>query len=252
MRNQPEPQPAQAFSFGRLQVCLVSDAQQMRDVQSLRAARFRGKRGGSDLDLFDPLCQHLLIRDQPAGNAVAAARLRVLSEPQAMATSYTAQFYDLTHLGARGTRLLEIGRICIADDRRQDPDILRALLAGLTRHAVAARAEMLMGCASFTGADPVRHAEALAYLAANHIGPADLRPRRRNALAVALPGDAPVAAVALRRIPPLLRMYLGMGGWVSDHAICDPDLDTLHVFAAVETARIPPARLRVLQALAGT
>lgn len=111
-----------------------------------------------------------------------------------------------------------------------------------------------MGCASFAGADPSHHTGALAHLAANHVGPVRLRPRRRDALAVALPSalsdSAPDGAKALRGIPPLLRMYLGMGGWVSDHAVCDMDLDTLHVFAAVETARIPPARLRVLQALA--
>jgi hypothetical protein len=40
-----------------------------------------------------------------------------------------------------------------------------------------------------------------------------------------------------------------LGGWVSDHAVIDPDLDTLHVFTAVEVARIPPARARALRAL---
>ena len=50
-------------------------------------------------------------------------------------------------------------------------------------------------------------------------------------------------------LPPLLRTYLAMGGWVSDHAVIDRDLDTLHVFTAVEVARIPPARARALRAL---
>ena len=33
-----------------------------------------------------------------------------------------------------------------------------------------------------------------------------------------------------------------MGGWVSDHAVRDPGLGTLHVFTAVEIARIPPRK----------
>jgi hypothetical protein len=37
---------------------------------------------------------------------------------------------------------------------------------------------------------------------------------------------------------------------VSDHAVCDDDLDTLHVFTAVEIAKIPPARARALRLIA--
>jgi putative hemolysin len=55
---------------------------------------------------------------------------------------------------------------------------------------------------------------------------------------------------ALLGVPPLLRTYLGMGGWVSDHAVIDRALDTLHVFTGVEIARIPPARARALRAIA--
>ena len=43
--------------------------------------------------------------------------------------------------------------------------------------------------------------------------------------------------------------YLAMGGWVSDHAVVDRDLHTLHVFTGVEIARIPAARARLLRAL---
>ena len=52
-------------------------------------------------------------------------------------------------------------------------------------------------------------------------------------------------------MPPLLRTYLAMGGWVGRHAVLDRGLGTIHVLTAVETARIPPARARALRALAG-
>ena len=55
----------------------------------------------------------------------------------------------------------------------------------------------------------------------------------------------------MRHMPPLLRTYLGMGGWVSDHAVIDRDLDTLHVFTGVEVGAIPDRRKRALRALAG-
>jgi putative hemolysin len=56
--------------------------------------------------------------------------------------------------------------------------------------------------------------------------------------------------VSLGALPPLLRTYLGMGGWVSDHAVVDRDLDTLHVFTCVEVEKVPPARAASLRAVA--
>ena len=41
-----------------------------------------------------------------------------------------------------------------------------------------------------------------------------------------------------------------MGGWVSDHAVIDRDLDTLHVFTGLAIAAIPPHRAAALRALA--
>ena len=52
-------------------------------------------------------------------------------------------------------------------------------------------------------------------------------------------------------MPPLLRSYLVMGGWVSDHAVVDNDLNTLHVFTGLEISAIPPGRARLLRAAAG-
>jgi putative hemolysin len=49
----------------------------------------------------------------------------------------------------------------------------------------------------------------------------------------------------------LLRSYLSMGGWVSDHAVVDRNLNTLHVFTGLEIRSIPPARARILRAIAG-
>jgi putative hemolysin len=50
-------------------------------------------------------------------------------------------------------------------------------------------------------------------------------------------------------MPPLLRSYLMMGGWVSDHAVVDRDLNTLHVFTGLEIRAIPEDRARLLRAV---
>ena len=56
---------------------------------------------------------------------------------------------------------------------------------------------------------------------------------------------------ALAQMPPLLRTYLGMGGWVSDHAVIDTQMNTLHVFTGLEIAKIPASRAQALRAVAG-
>ena len=42
-----------------------------------------------------------------------------------------------------------------------------------------------------------------------------------------------------------------MGGWVSDHAVVDEKMNTLHVFTGVEIGAIPAARKRLLRAVSG-
>ena len=61
----------------------------------------------------------------------------------------------------------------------------------------------------------------------------------------------PDAKNAMRVMPPLLKTYLMMGGWVSDHAVVDRQMNTLHVFTGIEIGAIPPARKRLLRAVAG-
>ena len=67
----------------------------------------------------------------------------------------------------------------------------------------------------------------------------------------ALVGPVLDRRAALAGLPPLLRTYLGMGGWDSDHAVIDRELDTLHVFTCVEVDRVPSARAASLRAVAG-
>lgn len=219
-------------------------------AQALRALCFRA--GQSDRDDLDPACRHFVVTTE--GNTVAAFRLMLLPDMSRIAASYSARFYDLSLLSRQSGAAIELGRFCLHPDWH-DPDILRLAWAGLTRLVDAASVRFLFGCSSFHGTDPAAHLDAFAHLARHHLAPADCAPVRRGeavdypALTQARPLDAKAALAAL---PPLLRTYLAMGGWISDHAVIDRDLQTMHVFTGVEIARIPPARARLLRALAGS
>lgn len=215
---------------------------------SLRALCFRA--GRPDRDRFDALCLHGTVSG-PEGQAVAAFRLLPLPSMADSGRSYAAQFYDLSRLARLPGPALELGRFCLHPDWH-DPDILRLAWAGITRLVDARGVALLFGCTSFSGTDPAPQAEALAHLARHHLAPPDRAPLRRGAAidypALTADHDADEKR-ALASLPPLLRTYLAMGGWVSDHAVIDRDLNTFHVFTGVEIARIPPARARLLRAL---
>ena len=85
-----------------------------------------------------------------------------------------------------------------------------------------------------------------------HLAPRRWRPRVKMPevfrYARVLRARKPDRARALLAMPPLLRSYLAMGGWVSDHAVVDPVLKTMHVFTGVEIRAIPDSRKRLLRA----
>ncbi len=200
-----------------------------------------------DADEFDALCRHVLIEDA-AGRALCTFRWRVF-EAGAVSGAASAEAYDLAFLAEWPGRLMEIGRFCIAPEAR-DGEALRLAIAVLTRLVVEARATLLFGCASFPGTDSEPHGPSLAWLGAHHLAPVGLRPDRRAAETRGLAGPLTDPRAARAGLPPLLRSYLGMGGVVSDHAVIDRRMNTLHVLCMVDLAAIPPGRARALRALA--
>jgi L-ornithine Nalpha-acyltransferase len=237
-----------AVERGRYRARLAAGPLDMDQVLGLRRAVFRGGLA-PDHDRFDAACRHLMI-EEVSGMLVGTARLLTTAGPEIDAT-YSAQFYDLSPLAAYPGPMLELGRFALAPGWH-DPDILRLTWAALARLVDDRGIALLFGCSSFPGAEPARHAAALTYLARRHLAPMRWRPKVKGQVfrfGDVLAGHPATREAALAGMPPLLRSYLTLGGWVSDHAVQDRELDTLHVFTAVEVAEVPPARLAALRAL---
>ena len=235
--------------------CGVERAQRLRHEAFIAGRSGATPRpGGLDADSFDARCQHMLIEECDSGAAVGCFRLMPIRSGADIAASYSAQHYDLTRLAGFDGPMMEMGRFCIHPDRSDDPDILRLAWAALARFVDDEGVEMLFGCSSFDGMEADRHLDALALLTHRHLAPRRWLPRVKSPrvfrFAQRLRDRKPDARRAMLRMPPLLRSYLAMGGWVSDHAVIDPDLNTLHVFTGLEIRAIPPARARLLRASA--
>lgn len=238
--------------IGRYLVRAAGCAGDVQRAQALRAIAFRVALDGRDADGFDARCRHLLIEDRASGTLVATFRILPLSSGAEVCLSYAAQHYELSRLSSYPGRMLELGRFCL-HPTWHDPDILRLAWAAITRLVDAEGAELLFGCSSFRGTDAAAYRDSFAVLRERHLAPRRWLPKVKAPkvfrFGLHLRAWQADRRLGLIRMPPLLRTYLAMGGWVSDHAVVDADLGTLHVFTGLEIGRIPPARARALRLL---
>lgn len=240
-----------AFIRGCYEARLAAGPDDLALASALRGRVFR--RGGetSDGDHLDEICDHMLVRNIRTDAVVCCFRMLPLKTGAEIDRCYSAQYYDLESLRDYPEPMVEMGRFCVAPDQR-DPDVLRVAWGAMTAYADERGVGMLFGCSSFQGTQGEAYGDAFALLSARHLAPSRWLPKVKAPkifpFAERLRLARPDMKQAIARMPPLLRTYLAMGGWVSDHAVVDNDLGTLHVFTGVETNRIPKARVRTLRA----
>ncbi|CUJ88603.1 hypothetical protein RUE5091_00732 [Ruegeria denitrificans] len=237
---------------GRYRVRLAQSPQDVAAAQQLRMLAFGTDK--PDQDEFDPLCAHILVEDARADEQlVCCFRMLIMADGTEIGRSYSAQYYDLSALTGFNGRLVEMGRFCVHPDWT-DPDILRVAWGAMTAYVDQNNVEMLFGCSSFAGTETEDYLDAFAMLKYRHLAPKRWLPRVKAPdvfrFATRL-RRRPDAKKAMLRMPPLLRTYLMMGGWVSDHAVVDRKMNTLHVFTGLEIGAIPQARKRLLRAVVG-
>lgn len=196
-------------------------------------------------DRFDAHCDHLLLVDReaagdPLDRVVGVYRL-LPGEVAAKGIGFYGEGeYDLAPLKASGRRLLELGRSCVAPEHRGGP-AMHLMWNALAEYVLDRGIEVMFGVASFPGTDPEPVAEALSHLYHAHLAPPDLRvralPERRLEMDRMSP-EAIEPARALQAVPPLIKAYLRLGGFVGDGACIDHDFNTIDVCLIMDTTRM--------------
>ena len=236
-----------------LSLRLAAGERDLHAVQRLRYDVFVDELGGEgalvdhrmrlERDRFDPHCDHLTVFDaslRAGEDAVATYRLMRGEAARAGEGFYCAGEYDLSPLQRSGRKMLECGRSCVRRGYR-DGQALFLLWQGIADYIDAHDSEILFGVASFHGTDPEALAEPLSLLHHRHLAPPDLRvsaigPNARPMQM--LPADAIDRARAVAMLPPLLKSYLRLGGFVGDGAWIDRDFNTVDVCLVVDAARL--------------
>lgn len=194
-----------------------------------------------DTDAFDAVADHLLVLDHDLGEGPAAVvgtyRLIRREAAEQVGGFYSAGEYDISPLLAYHGRILELGRSCVHQAYRTR-GTLQFLWRGIAAYVFQHRIDLMFGCASLPGTDLEALAPALSFLHHNHLAPPALRPRALPPLHVPMDRLDPAGVdlrAALAGLPPLVKGYLRLGGFVGEGAVLDPQFNTTDVCVVVKT-----------------
>ena len=242
--------PADAFEAvrqGDLEVRLARNEDEVAAAQRLRYRIFYEEMAArptaamlasaSDFDDFDRVCDHLLVIDRTSGAVVGTYRLIRRAAARRYGRFYSADEYDISPLLEYPGEILELGRSCVAEGYRTRL-AMQLLWRGIAAYVFHHRIGLMFGCASLPGTDIGALRLPLSYLYHHHLAPPALRPcavesrRVEMALMAKEEIDTPKA---IAELPPLIKGYLRLGGFVGDGAVIDHQFNTTDVCIIVKT-----------------
>jgi L-ornithine Nalpha-acyltransferase len=247
-------QPPKIYGrLGSLEVRLARKRSEIRRTQRLRYKVFYEEMSAvpgalamlsrRDEDTYDAVFDHLLVIDRgDAGDGRRWRRSKVVGTYRMLRQEvadlhdgfYTQGEYDIAPLLAAKPdyNFMELGRSCVLKPYR-NKRTLELLWQGVWSYVREHGADVMIGCASFEGADPAAHAEALSFLYHTALAPEDWRVRAHEHLRVdmhMMPREAVNVRAAMKTLPPLIKGYLRVGAYVGDGAVIDHQFGTTDVF----------------------
>jgi putative hemolysin len=196
---------------------------------------------GRDIDAFDAVADHMLVVDHAIGpgpeGVVATYRLIQQDAAETIGRFYSDEEYDIAPLVAFPGKLLELGRSCVAAEYRGRA-VAQLLWRGIAAYVYRHQIDVMFGCASLPSTNPDEWAAELTYLYQHHLAPPAIRPRalpERYVDMVRMDPEDLDNRRTLAGLPPLIKGYLRLGGFVGDGAVIDHAFNTTDVAVIVKT-----------------
>ena len=236
---------------GNLGVRIAVSPAEIDAVQALRFRVFYEEMGATpepaaaalrrDRDRFDAVADHLIVIDHAIGSGPegVVGTYRLIQRPAALRVGgfYSAAEYDIGALLRFPGRVLELGRSCV-DASHRNRAAMQLLWRGIAAYVFLHQIDLMFGCASLPGIDPDALAPELTYLYYNHLAPPALRPRALEHRYVEMRRLHPHTIDPRRvhaQLPPLIKGYLRLGGFVGNGAVIDHAFNTTDVAVVVKT-----------------
>lgn len=236
---------------GHLGVRIATTEDEVDAAQALRWRVFYDEMGAEpseaaravrrDIDAFDAVADHLLVVDHAIGpgpeGVVGTYRLIQQDAAELIGRFYSDDEYDLSPLVAFDGKLLELGRSCV-DTAYRGRAVMQLLWRGIAAYIFRHEIDLMFGCASLPSRNPDDWAQELTYLYHNHLAPPALRPRalpERHVEMRRIDAEDVDARRAMGNMPPLIKGYLRLGGFVGDGAVIDHQFNTTDIAIIVKT-----------------
>lgn len=190
---------------------------------------------GLDLDQYDLLCDHLVIRDQVKNRLVGTYRL--------ISSTFSKRFYSEEEfnlgglLAAPGVKL-ELGRACI-DKSYRGGVVMTLLWRGLAQYLKEIQADFLFGCSSAKTTDSTEISAITGYLRQNGFITDEFNISPRESFTVPpSQGEAPGEDRIKELVPSLLSSYLRAGAKVCGEPALDMDFKCADYFTVLRTQNL--------------
>ena len=230
-----------------LTVSLARGPSEIRAAQRLRyqvfaeemGARLNNREAGVDSDLYDPWCEHLIVREPVMGRVVGTYRMLTGAKARQLGGFYADEEFDLTRLDHLRDNIVEVGRMCVHREHRNGT-VVSSLWAGVIQYAARHGYNYLIGCASVSMADGGATAANVHYALQSRCGsPVEYRvfPRLDLPLRRAKPAEDV-------EIPTLLKGYERLGAYVCGAPAWDADFNTADLLLMLPLSRLAPRYAR--------
>lgn len=227
------------------EIKITRDPSEVEEAQRLRFEVFNleMKKGlsssyqrGLDIDAYDPVCEHLIVRDLTSKRVIGTYRLLSGSEARRHLGFYSENEFNLEKIKKLKGELLELGRSCAHQDFRDRaliPMMWEAIAQYVRNHGV----QYLFGCASLYTTDPREVSESFALLRAKYYASEEFRvyPVAEKSFPNLDEGARVKNEAALfSRLPSLIKGYLRIGALVCGRPVLDSEFGTADFFLLLD------------------
>lgn len=195
---------------------------------------------GLDADDYDPLCEHLIVRDSKSGRVVGTYRLLPGSEARMDAVFYSERHFNLENIKKLEGELLEMGRSCVHKDYRNRAviDVMWQAIADYMRsHDV----RYVFGCPRLHTTDHREVSEFFALLRNRFYAPEEfwVRPLPDKSFAnFSEKIEVEDPQTLFLRLPSLIKGYLRVGALLCGPPALDPNSGIAYFFLLLDVKKM--------------
>ncbi len=175
-----------------------------------------------DADLFDDVCDHLLVESLATSEIVGTYRLQTGHNALKNLGYYSATEFDMAPFESHRAKMVELGRACVHSAHR-NLIVLGLLWRGIAKYARDNRARYLIGCSSIPTQNEQEGAAVYEQLRNRFLAPPEFQTSPLPRMACSL-----IEQVSTRvKVPKLLSAYLSLGAKICGAPAVDREFHSI-------------------------